>query len=422
MRVGLQIALSDASVDVAQPLSQRQLSVSMSAIRETIPAGIADEFSRTAPLNLCLILDHSGSMSGRPIDTVRQAAQRLVDRLSLGDRISIIGFDHKAKVLVPHQIVDNPASLKLQINQLKASGGTAIDEGLRLGVEEMAKGKQGTISQAFLLTDGENEHGDNDRCLKLAKLATGYNLTINTLGLGDAWNQDVLESIADAGGGAMSYIQNPEEAVAEFTRLLNRVQSIGLTNAHLLLSLAPGVRLAELKPISQVAPDTIELTVLQEGSQSVVRLGDLMVEVPRIVLANLYLNQMAAGSQAIAQAQIRYDDPATNAEGLLSEKIPVYADYLSDFQPNPNPAVQQQILALAKYRQTKIAETKLQQGDMAGAATMMQTAAKTALQMGDEGAATVLQQNATQLQSGEGLSESDRKKTRMVSKTTLQAE
>jgi len=171
-----------------------------------------------------------------------------------------------------------------------------------------------------------------------------------------------------------------------------------------------------------VAPDTIELTVLQEGSQSIVRLGDLMVEVPRIILANLYLNQMAAGSQAIAQAQIRYDDPATNAEGLLSEKIPVYADYLSDFQPNPHPDVQQQILALAKYRQTKIAETKLQQGDMAGAATMMQTAAKTALQMGDEGAATVLQQNATQLQSGEGLSESDRKKTRMVSKTTLQAE
>lgn len=84
--------------------------------------------------------------------------------------------------------------------------------------------------------------------------------------------------------------------------------------------------------------------------------------------------------------------------------------------------MQQQILALAKYRQTKIAETKLQQGDMAGAATMMQTAAKTALQMGDEGAATVLQQNATQLQAGEGLSEGDRKKTRMVSKTTLQAE
>jgi Ca-activated chloride channel family protein len=51
---------------------------------------------------------------------------------------------------------------------------------------------------------------------------------------------------------------------------------------------------------------------------------------------------------------------------------------------------------------------------------MLQTAAKTALQMGDTGAATVLQTSATQLQSGGDLSESDRKKTRIVSKTVLQ--
>jgi Ca-activated chloride channel family protein len=51
---------------------------------------------------------------------------------------------------------------------------------------------------------------------------------------------------------------------------------------------------------------------------------------------------------------------------------------------------------------------------------MLQSAAKTALQMGDRGAATVLQDNATRLQAGEELSESDRKKTRIVSKTILQ--
>ena len=82
--------------------------------------------------------------------------------------------------------------------------------------------------------------------------------------------------------------------------------------------------------------------------------------------------------------------------------------------------MQPHILALAKYRQTQMAETKLQQGDRAGAATMLQTAAKTALQMGDKGAATVLQTSATRLQSGEDLTEADRKKTRIVSKTILQ--
>jgi Ca-activated chloride channel family protein len=412
MKVGLQFALSDASVDATQAINQRQLSVSVSAI--------ADETHRSVPLNLCLILDHSGSMSGHPMDMVREAAQRLMDRLSLGDRISIIGFNHKAKVLVPNQELENPISIKLQIDQLQASGGTAIDEGLRLGIEELAKAKQGTISQIFLLTDGENEHGDNDRCLKLAKLAADYNLTLNTLGFGSEWNQEILEKIADTGRGTMSYIQQPEDAVAEFGRMLSRMQTVGLTNGYLLLSLMPGVRLAEMKPIAQVAPDAIELPVQQEGTQYVVRLGDLMVEVPRVVLVNLYLNQMAVGQQAIARIQARYDDPASQQEGLSTDSLTVYADYVSNYQPNPDPQVQRHILALAKYRQTQIAENKLQQGDLAGAATMLQTAANTALQMGDEGAATVLQDNATRLQQGETLSESDRKKTRMVSKTTLQ--
>ncbi|HEY9908209.1 MAG TPA: hypothetical protein V6D18_11475, partial [Thermosynechococcaceae cyanobacterium] len=84
-----------------------------------------------------------------------------------------------------------------------------------------------------------------------------------------------------------------------------------------------------------------------------------------------------------------------------------------------DPHVQQYILALAKYRQTQIAETKLQAGDRDGAITMLQSAAKTALQMGDRGGATVLQANATRLQSGEALSEGDRKQTRLIAKTSL---
>ncbi|MEL6855717.1 MAG: hypothetical protein AAFO83_11500, partial [Cyanobacteria bacterium J06607_13] len=63
---------------------------------------------------------------------------------------------------------------------------------------------------------------------------------------------------------------------------------------------------------------------------------------------------------------------------------------------------------------------KLEAGDREGAVTMLQSAANTAIQMGDQNAATVLQNNATQLQAGKELSERDRKKTRIVSKTQLQ--
>ncbi len=410
MKVSLLPVLNDPNLDAAAPSTQRQLAISVSATASSIDSSV--------PLNLCLILDHSGSMGGRPLETVKQAAGRLLDRLKPGDRFCAVAFDHKAKVLVPNQIVGDPSSIKRQIEQLRSAGGTAIDEGIKLGIEELGKGKKEAISQAFLLTDGENEHGDDSRCLKLAKLAADYNMTLNSLGFGDNWNQDILEKIADAGGGALAHIQRPEDAVDEFGKLFTRIQGVGLTNAYLLFSLMPKVRLAELKPIAQVSPDTIELPVQQEGDRFMVRLGDLMKDIERVVLANIYIGQLPEGTQTIGQLQIRYDDP-TVGQSLLSEPVALSANVLKVYQPAINPMVQQHILALAKYRQTQLAETRLQQGDRAGAATMLQTAAKTALQMGDQSAATVLQTSATRLQSGEQLSEADRKKTRIASKTIL---
>lgn len=414
MKVNLQPILNDKNIDANQPSSQRQLQVSISAT--------PGELIENIPLNLCLILDRSGSMGGRPLETVKQAAGKLVEKLNPGDRLSVVAFDHRAKVLIPNQVINDPNSIKRQISQLRADGGTSIDEGLKLGIEEMAKGKKDTVSYAFLLTDGENEHGSNEKCLKLAHLAAGYNLTVNTLGFGSHWNQDILEQIADAGGGTLSYIERPDQAVEEFSRLFKRMQSVGLTNAYLLFDLLPKVRLAELKPVAQVSPDTIELPVQPENNRWVVRLGDLMTEQERVILANLYVGQMSEGMQTVVRLQVRYDDPAQGKEKLLSEVISVEANFQRNYQPNINPEVQNSILALAKYRQTQIAETKLQQGDRSGAATMLQTAAKTALQMGDKSAATVLQINATRLQSGEELSEADRKKTRIVSKTILQSD
>ncbi|NJL01254.1 MAG: VWA domain-containing protein [Spirulinaceae cyanobacterium SM2_1_0] len=411
MKVRLHPILSDSHLGAQQASNQRQLSIAVAAT--------ADGDERNLPLNLCLVLDQSGSMNGRPLNTVKQAAGQLLERLGPRDRLSVVAFDHRAKVLIENQTASDIQRIRQRIEQLQADGGTAIDEGLKLGMEEIAKGDSETVSQIFLLTDGENEHGDNDRCLKLAQLASECNVTLNTLGFGSHWNQDVLEKLADTATGTLAYIAEPEQAAQEFGRLFTRAQSVGLTNAYLLLDLMPNVRLAELKPIAQVAPETIELPVQAEGDRQVVRLGDLMTD-ERVILTNLYIGQLAAGSQAIAQVQVRYDDPASGQTGLLSEALPVQVEVQAVYQPAPDARVQQSILALAKYRQTQIAETKLQQGDKVAAATMLQTAAKTALQLGDQGAATVLQRSATQLQSGEELSEADRKKTRIVSKTILQ--
>ncbi|MBD2159677.1 VWA domain-containing protein [Limnothrix sp. FACHB-1083] len=426
----VQCALSDANLDAKLARNQRQLAISVAA-----QAGHGRVRS-----NLCLILDRSGSMRGRPMEMVKAAARQLVGQLALGDRLSLVAFDHEAQVILPCQeVAPEPLSILQAIEGLAAGGGTCIDEGLKLGIEELARSRKESgllgnvnadhsgilptapsVSQIFLLTDGENEHGNDPRCLKMAELAASYGISVHCLGFGSHWNQDTLEQIADAGAGALCYIEQPEDAPAAFERLLARVQSVQLTNARLLLALESPVRLAELKPIAQVAPETVELTAqeLPDGRLEV-RLGDLMVDGPRVVLVNAYVAQLPPGDHRLVQVQVCYDDPATGQVDLLSEPISVIGRSLELFHPAPNAPVQAHIGALAKYRQTQIAETKLQTGDRQGAVTMLQAAAQTALQMGDRNAATVLQTQATKLQAGDDLSEADRKKTRIASKTTL---
>ncbi len=415
MNVQLQAKLSDAAL-AANQSGQRQLSVSLSAQ--------ATHSGPNAPLNVCLILDHSGSMAGLPLETVKKAAESIVDRMRPQDRLAIVIFDHEAKVLVPNQTVTNPEQIKAKIATVRAAGGTAIDLGMKLGLEQLAEGKKDAISQAFVLTDGENEHGSNDKCLTYAQLATSYNITFNALGFGEHWNQYTLEKIADAGGGALTYIEYPEEAITVFQSLFDRIESIGLTNAFLEMQLGPGVKLAELKAVAQVLPETIELDqqITQTAAKEItVRIGDLLMASPRTLLINVYIDPLPAGTHPLAELRVKYDDPGQGLTGLVSEKVAVSLLVETVYQPQPDVEVQKSILALGKYRQTQMAEQKLAAGDKVGAATLLQTAAKTALQMGDENGATVLQKTATQLQAGAELSQAERKKTLLAAKTVLGA-
>ena len=196
MQVLLEHVISDPQVDISQGSSQRQLSIEVSAL--------ADPEDRQLPLNLCLILDHSGSMKGTALNIVKDAAKELIKGLKPEDRLSIVAFNHQAEVIAPCQQVTDLADIFARIDRLQAAGGTAIDAGIKLGITQSLEGKQDRVSHAFILTDGENEHGDNERCLKLAGFATESNITLNTLGFGEHWNQNILEKIADTAAGTLA--------------------------------------------------------------------------------------------------------------------------------------------------------------------------------------------------------------------------
>ena len=408
MKVNFEFCLNNSLVDPQSKNTQRQLAIEISAI--------GDQQESQIPLNLCLVLECSSSMTEGSLAKIKQAVISLIEQLDSNDRISVVAFNHQATTIVPNQTLNNKAQIKQQINRLAAHGGTAIDEGLKLGIREVAVGKRDAVSHILLLSHGENEQGDNKRCIKLAQLASQYKITVNTLGLGANWNQDVLESIADVASGTITYIEQPEQAIAEFDKLLNRIKSVGLTDARLILELFSSARLARLKPIAQVSPETVELNLIPEGNYYTVRLGDITRDLKRTILINLYIDRLTPGKHQIAAMQLTYDAPATKEANLHSAIVSVEVEATETYQSQSNYQVQKSVLTLAKYRQTKIAEANLKQGDTESAATMLNSAAKTALQLGDRAGAIVLQQNAALLQQGTALTEIAKKKIRLVSK------
>src|SRR5690242_2416379 len=60
---------------------------------------------RRTPLNLAVVLDKSGSMTGAKLEKTRQAAEQLVDRLTPDDIFSLVVFSDHAEVLIPAQHV-----------------------------------------------------------------------------------------------------------------------------------------------------------------------------------------------------------------------------------------------------------------------------------------------------------------------------
>jgi Ca-activated chloride channel family protein len=285
--VSLQISYSRP---ILARLNEPQLVYAILALSPPEDAA-GDQKPASIPLNLSLVIDCSTSMNGERMDTVKSAAIELLQQLHPQDVLSIVVFSDRAEVLLPAQRNPNFHRAETQIRRISAGGGTEIYQGLQAGFLEVKRNSnKNSVNHLILLTDGRT-YGDEEACLQVATKAASHGISISAVGIGEEWNDDFLDNLAQRTGGSSFYLAQARQIKTFLEDRVQKLNRIYAEQVRMELSLAPGVELRDAYRLDQeLAPLT---------THSPISIGTLNNEAELSVLMEFLLAPMSPGAERL---------------------------------------------------------------------------------------------------------------------------
>ncbi|MDJ1169089.1 macro domain-containing protein [Roseofilum sp. BLCC_M154] len=320
-------------------------------IRLTPPA--PQDIPQRPAINLSLVLDRSGSMAERnKITFTKQAAIHAVNQLLPSDRVSVVTFESHVNTPVSSQLVRSRRYILQQIQQIQVGGGTALHAGwLEGGVQVSQHLQPASLNRVILLSDGIANVGETNPDV----IATDVHglaqrgVSTTTMGVGDDYNESLLEAIAVSGDGNYYYIERPDQLPDIFAMELQGLMATQGKNVSLNFTLPPQVQLLDVfNDFATLSNGDYQLPNLVAGSPFTLA---LRLKIPPQTLPSILTLHLA------------WDDVETSQRQHINQSLSlpwVNRQSLNEFPFNPE--VQQEVAALLASRAKKEAAEQARQG------------------------------------------------------------
>jgi Ca-activated chloride channel family protein len=267
-----------------------------------------------------VVLDRSGSMEGQPLDAAKGSLLKLVSRLAPQDAFGLVAFDDSALVVVPTRTMadHHMPSLRKAIRDLQTGGSTDISAGYLMGLRELTRVQASGGSTLLLISDGHANAGEQDPKFfqEVSTKSATEKVTTSTIGLGNGYDETILEALAQGGGGAHRFAGSIDEAVGAIAAEVDDLLDKTIVNAVLRVTPTSAMSGAPAIEIVQRLP------YWKDGETFVVQLGDLYSGENRRFIIDLDVPGIASlGLCKIADITIEYLDLAQRQE--ISVTMPV---------------------------------------------------------------------------------------------------
>jgi Ca-activated chloride channel homolog len=269
------------------------------------------------PLNLGVVIDRSGSMyDERRLEFVVDAVKFLADSVAPEDKVAIVAFADRAKVIVnPDEIHDKGAVRRAidDIDLLEIGGGTQMALGMRSAIDEVKKNlASNRLNRVLVLTDGQTY--EETACIDLATQNRDQ-ISFSAMGVGVEFNEKLLMRIAQDSHGKYHFIGNAAEIPGIFEDELVGLRAVTVRNGRIDITLAQGVQLREA---FRASPEIYSLgaPLVGEDRRVSYEIGDLEANLPGSVLMTLVLPPRKPGTVRIMQSTLRYEVPGAGEQSM----------------------------------------------------------------------------------------------------------
>jgi len=176
---------------------------------------------KRAPLNLIATIDKSGSMSGHPIDLVKESLLQVLEQLGPDDRVGIVLYGDRSYVHLPPTPVVHKSAIQKAIQAIESSGSTYMEEGLKVGFDLARQSKRGFAgtTRVMLFTDERPNVGRTDAqsFMGMAQAASKDGIGMTTIGMGVQFGAEMATQVSSVRGGNLYFFSDINRMKKVFT-------------------------------------------------------------------------------------------------------------------------------------------------------------------------------------------------------------